>query len=198
MSVRQSVRRSARFTKDHDIDHTGSYFSVQEVSVSRSKAAQLQPLLDNNTHIGQVPTEKPRKAGRKRHHAAIIDDKENICEDSNKKINKKGRRRRAAFTYTEQLEDECIDADALNAGWILTPSASRENSGVFSTGPVFSSWQSPESRQQSLQPTTRLSSEPGSRRESLEVSSRRQSIEPDINLPHCVRRSLTGEFVPQR
>jgi len=164
VSVRRSVRRSARFIKD-DSAQAGSVFSVEEVPMLPSKMSRLTPQperdplrdLPNPSQNLPEPVLKAPSVKKRRYQAEIensFEDKEN-----SKAGNKKPKGQRKGQRRGIRLKE-------------LSP-----------VGPnVFEAAESGEAPVDSYQD---------------EASFKRRSSK-DIALPDCVRRSLTGEFVPQR
>lgn len=192
LSVRQSVRRSARLIRDEvtTVEEKGSYFSVQEISVSRSKAARLQPIVDQPPEDRESCGEMSFRKVRKRKHVTSIDNNSDI--DNDVRFNNQRRRRRPGIKFFEdESQIDNSDVDPLNAaGLFENPSASIETA-------------SPGLNSDRLHPdisdSSRLSVDAISPGVSHQLSSRRRSShEPNISLPDCVRRSLTGEFIPAR
>ena len=195
VSVRRSVRRSVRLLKDDSLAASGSMFSVEEVPVLASKLNRPDPVLSTtNTpqsiepHCGPLreldpalsslhPTPastntsdaKSARAKRRRVATIVDEDKENIdAVDKRKK-----RRRRQIKGMLIQVLDT---TDNLSQSENLDPR-------LLELGDQESR------RADSLaeQEAAEAGSRPGSRKNST-----------DISLPDCVRRSLTGEFVPPR
>ena len=195
VSVRRSVRRSVRLLKDDSLAASGSMFSVEEVPVLASKLNRPDPVLSTtNTpqsiepHCGPLreldpalsslhPTPastntsdvKSAHAKRRRVATIVDEDKENIdAVDKRKK-----RRRRQIKGMLIQVLDT---TDNLSQSENLDPHL-----------PELGDQESRRADSLAEQEAAEAGSRPGSRKNST-----------DISLPDCVRRSLTGEFVPPR
>jgi len=189
LSVRQSVRRSARLIRDEamSVAEEGSYFSVQEISVSRSKAARLQPIVDSRTEDSETCGEMSFQNVRKRKQVASIDNNSDIANDV---INNRRRRRPGIQFFADESQVDDYNVDPLNAGVYEVPSSSIE---------AAASGLNSDRLRPDISDHSRLSVDAISPSASHSLSSRRRSShEPNISLPDFVRRSLTGEFIPSR
>ena len=165
----------------------GSYFSVQEISVSRSKAARLQPIVDSRTEDSETCGEMSFQNVRKRKQVASIDNNSDIANDV---INNRRRRRPGIQFFADESQVDDYNVDPLNAGVYEVPSSSIE---------AAASGLNSDRLRPDISDHSRLSVDAISPSASHSLSSRRRSShEPNISLPDFVRRSLTGEFIPSR
>ena len=193
ISTRQSVRRSARFLRDASFAESGSIFSVMDLPV--------------------LPAKIPRLALRKEPGSTMEADGTNSSSDINglkvlneihsipqgKKGSTKKRRLKAELQNSEEKENRgrIITKTNLEKKKRWKPVVSlmfEDELGFLLKDSLDAKTNETRWRQITPEPVEDKSSpcaEPNKER----LINRQSS---DISLPDCVRRSLTGEFVPGR
>ena len=102
MSVRRSVRRSARLLKDNEF--TGSYFSIQDVNVLPSKLSQLDS-------IEVVKPRPPNNKAKKRRGIAILEGEAGQSENRPAKTKRSRRRPALRIAIDDIAEDQALSGN---------------------------------------------------------------------------------------